>query len=83
MAAALTNVHPQSPRLSARLVYDELGSDVGNMALLSASRHCLARPTDRLPTQAERRAVQAAGVSWAPDDALRYLHENFTSAARG
>ena len=70
-------------RAARHLSYDEHGSDIGNVALLSASRHCLTRPTDRLPTQAERRAVQAAGVSWAPDDALRYLHENFTSAARG
>ena len=57
-------------RAARHLVYDELGSDVGNMALLSASRHCLARPTDRLPTEEERRAALAAGASWSPDEEL-------------
>ena len=69
-------------RAARHLTYDESGSDIGNVALLSASRHCLSRPTDRLPTELERRAVRAAGVSWASDDDLNYLYENFT-ARRG
>ena len=68
-------------RAARHLTYDEPGSDIGNVALLSASRHCLSRPTDRLPTEAERRAALAAGVSWAFDGDLNYLYENFTSAA--
>ena len=67
-------------RAARHLVYDEVGSDVGNVALLAASRHCLTRPTDRLPTERERAAVNAAGVSWAADDRLRrYLKDSLYS----
>ena len=39
----------------------------------------VATSTDRLPTEAERRAVRAAGVSWAPDEDLNDMYENFAA----
>ena len=60
-------------REGRHLVFDEAGSDVGDAALLSAARHCLSRPTDRLPTAAERRTAMAAGVAYRPDAALEAL----------
>ena len=53
-------------REGRHLVFDEAGSDVGDAALLSAARHCLSRPTVRLPTEAERRKAMAAGVAYKP-----------------
>ena len=67
-------------KAARHLVFTDIGSDAGNAALLSASRHCLTRPTDRLPTAEERSATFAAGASWANDETLNFLYDDFTGA---
>ena len=67
-------------KAARHLVFTDIGSDAGNAALLSASRHCLTRPTDRLPTAEERSATFAAGASWANDETLNFLYDDFTGS---
>ena len=71
------------------LTFEAPGSDLWKYAFVSAKRHCLSRPLDRLPTPAERVEHEQAGVIWTyhNDTESRpweweYLVDADTAAAR-
>ena len=70
------------------LTFEAPGSDIEKYALVSAKRHCLSRPLERLPTPAERVEHEQAGVLWAYHNDTsspwewEYLVDADTAAAR-